>query len=191
MVSRVAGTVAVIDGATRVFALLGDPVAHSLSPAMQNAAFRALGSTRSTSPLRCDAADVAALMRALARAGGGGNVTVPHKEAAALARRPCRELAASRWAPATRSGRGRDASIGDNTDVPGVLAALGPARAAAGALADRGHRRRRPRRGRRGRGERGAAVAIRSRDRASAGGVRELGRGRGRARSPRRPSAGW
>ena len=32
-----------IDGSTRVFALLGDPVAHSLSPAMQNAAFRALG----------------------------------------------------------------------------------------------------------------------------------------------------
>ena len=43
VVSRVAGTVAVIGGATRVFALLGDPVAHSLSPAMQNAAFRALG----------------------------------------------------------------------------------------------------------------------------------------------------
>jgi shikimate 5-dehydrogenase len=38
----------VIDGATRVFALLGDPVAHSLSPAMQNAAFRALGLPRCT-----------------------------------------------------------------------------------------------------------------------------------------------
>ena len=34
---------AVIDGSTRVFAILGDPVAHSLSPAMQNAAFRVLG----------------------------------------------------------------------------------------------------------------------------------------------------
>ena len=29
-------------GRTRVFALLGEPVAHSLSPAMQNAAFRVL-----------------------------------------------------------------------------------------------------------------------------------------------------
>jgi shikimate dehydrogenase len=33
----------VIGGSTRVFAILGDPVAHSLSPVMQNAAFQALG----------------------------------------------------------------------------------------------------------------------------------------------------
>ena len=32
-----------IDGSTRVFAVLGDPVAHSLSPAMQNGAFRVRG----------------------------------------------------------------------------------------------------------------------------------------------------
>ena len=32
-----------IGGRRRVFAILGDPIAHSLSPAMQNAAFRALG----------------------------------------------------------------------------------------------------------------------------------------------------
>ena len=44
---------AVIDGSTRVFALLGDPVAHSLSPAMQNAAFRALGLRAVYVALRC------------------------------------------------------------------------------------------------------------------------------------------
>ena len=32
-----------IGGSTRLFVLLGRPVAHSLSPAMQNAAFGALG----------------------------------------------------------------------------------------------------------------------------------------------------
>jgi len=43
----------VIDGSTRVFAILGDPVAHSLSPAMQNAAFRVLGLKAVYVPIRC------------------------------------------------------------------------------------------------------------------------------------------
>ena len=44
-----------ITGATRVFALLGDPVEHSLSPVMQNAAFRVLGLPAAYVPLRCAA----------------------------------------------------------------------------------------------------------------------------------------
>ncbi len=32
-----------IDGHTKIFGILGRPVAHSLSPAMHNAAFRHLG----------------------------------------------------------------------------------------------------------------------------------------------------
>ena len=66
-----------INGATRVFAILGDPVSHSLSPLMQNAAFRALGLPASYVPLRCSADDLSGLMHSLGRAGGGGNVTVP------------------------------------------------------------------------------------------------------------------
>ena len=50
---------------------------------MHNAAFRALGLDATYVPLRCATSDVVPLMRALARAGGGGNVTVPHKEIAA------------------------------------------------------------------------------------------------------------
>jgi shikimate dehydrogenase len=72
-----------IGARTRVFALLGDPVAHSLSPAMHNAAFRALGLDAVYVALRCGGAAVGSLMDALASAGGGGNVTVPHKRAAA------------------------------------------------------------------------------------------------------------
>ena len=49
---------AVIDGSTRVFAILGDPVAHSLSPAMQNAAFRVLGLPAVYVALRCAPDDV-------------------------------------------------------------------------------------------------------------------------------------
>ncbi|MBK9693402.1 MAG: hypothetical protein IPO73_17250 [Gemmatimonadetes bacterium] len=70
-----------ISGRSRVFAILGDPVAHSLSPAMHNAAFHALGLEAVYVPLRAAAAEVPVLLHALARAGGGGNVTVPHKEA--------------------------------------------------------------------------------------------------------------
>jgi len=74
-----------IGGRTRVFALLGDPVGHSLSPAMQNAAFRVLGFDAVYVALRCREASVSALMRTLVEAGGGGNVTIPHKAAAAAA----------------------------------------------------------------------------------------------------------
>jgi len=72
-----------IGGSTRVFALLGDPVAHSLSPRMQNAGFRALGIDAVYVPIRCQADELSELMTSLARQGGGGNVTIPHKVAAA------------------------------------------------------------------------------------------------------------
>ena len=74
---------------TRLFAILGDPVAHSLSHAMHTAAFRTLGLDAEYVALRCAAADVPLAMRLLARNGGGGNVTVPFKaEAAAAVSRP-------------------------------------------------------------------------------------------------------
>jgi shikimate dehydrogenase len=143
----------VIDGSTRVFAILGDPVAHSLSPAMQNAAFRVLGLKAVYVPIRCGSEDVPALLRALCRAGGGGNVTVPHKELAARAvdrREPLVECLG-----ACNTFWGEDGGcVGDNTDVAGVLAALdeldappgawlvlgtgGGARAAVGAARTRG-----------------------------------------------------
>ncbi len=77
-----------ISGRTRVFALLGNPVSHSLSPAMYNAAFRALGLDAVYVALRCEASELEPLMRGLARAGGGGNVTIPHKRGAAGLVRP-------------------------------------------------------------------------------------------------------
>ncbi|MGZ8392093.1 MAG: shikimate dehydrogenase [Gemmatimonadales bacterium] len=151
-----------ITGSTRVFAILGNPVAHSLSPVMHNAAFHTLGIQAVYVPLACTAEDVPALIRALVRAGGGGNVTVPFKEAAARAVDVCRDRAEVVGAGNTFWGEnGR--SVGDNTDVQGVLEALrqldapeapwliagtgGAARAAT--IAAR---------------ERGVAVAVRSRD---------------------------
>ena len=62
------------------YALLGDPVEHSLSPRIHNAAFRALGIDAHYVARRLRGEHVPRLARALAAAGGGGNVTVPHKQ---------------------------------------------------------------------------------------------------------------
>jgi shikimate dehydrogenase len=72
-----------ITGTTRLVALLGHPVGHSLSPRMQNAAFAALALDLAyvafdVPPERFDPA-----VRALAELGFlGANVTAPHKLAA-------------------------------------------------------------------------------------------------------------
>jgi shikimate dehydrogenase len=69
---------------TRLVALIGHPVAHSLSPRMQNAAFAARG--LDWAYVACDVApdDLAEAMRGLAALGfAAANVTAPHKLAAA------------------------------------------------------------------------------------------------------------
>lgn len=145
--------------ATRLFALLGDPVSHSLSPKFQNAALRALGLDAVYVALRCAADDVPGLLRGLARAGGGGNVTVPHKAvAAASVERPSEAV---RRTGACNAFWLEDGAVhGDNTDVAGarqavrallgrepagarvlLLGAGGAASAAACALADAGAER--------------------------------------------------
>jgi shikimate dehydrogenase len=65
-------------------ALLGKPVAESLSPRMQNAAFAAVGLDWEYVAVEVEAEELADTVAALARDGyAGANVTIPHKEAAA------------------------------------------------------------------------------------------------------------
>ncbi len=71
-----------IRGTTKVIAVLGDPVSHSLSPSMHNPAFAAHGLDFAYVPFRVGRGDLgtaAAAMRAFSLRGA--NVTVPHKEA--------------------------------------------------------------------------------------------------------------
>ena len=79
-----------ISASTRVVALLGHPVAHSVSPQIHNAAFAATGFDAVYVATDVPAGDVVAALRGLEALGFlGANVTVPHKQAvyAAVLRR--------------------------------------------------------------------------------------------------------
>jgi shikimate dehydrogenase len=104
--------------------LIGYPVAHSLSPAMQQAAFDACHIAARYVLWETSHEAMEERIASL-RAPGmlGANVTVPHKERAFALVDECDELAARTGAVNTivnRNGR----LIGYNTDVPGILRAL-------------------------------------------------------------------
>jgi shikimate dehydrogenase len=108
---------------TRVLAVLGDPVAHSLSPIIQNAAFRAAGVDGVYVALRCDADRLEGLVRGLGAAGGGGNVTLPHKRQAAALLEVSTE-AVRRTGACNTFWFAEGCLHGDNTDVEGFRRAL-------------------------------------------------------------------
>ncbi len=69
-----------INGETRLIGILGDPVSHSLSPRMQNAAFDAMGLNITYVPLPVAPAQLEAAVAGLrAMRFIGANVTIPHK----------------------------------------------------------------------------------------------------------------
>jgi shikimate dehydrogenase len=107
-------------------AVLGQPVAHSRSPAMQNAALRALGLDGEWGYEAIEVApdEFEARVRAMAADGfAGANVTVPHKLAAlALADRASEAAAAIGAANTLSFSEG--AIEAENTDAPGLIAAL-------------------------------------------------------------------
>ena len=71
-----------LTGATRLVGLIGDPVSHSLSPRMQNAAFAARGLDWAYVPLEVERHRLEDAVRGLAALGfTGANVTIPHKTA--------------------------------------------------------------------------------------------------------------
>jgi len=114
-----------ISAKTRLLTVIGDPVAHSLSPAMHNAACRALGLDAVYVALRVAPESLPAVLAMHAAIGGAGNVTVPYKEAVegSVARKTdvCARVGACNtfW---TEDGGGT--LVGDNTDVFGVTTAL-------------------------------------------------------------------
>lgn len=68
-----------INGATELYGIIGNPVSHSLSPAMHNAAFAELGLNKVYVPFMVE--DVNAALPGLAALGVKGvSVTIPHKQ---------------------------------------------------------------------------------------------------------------
>jgi len=109
--------------AFRTYALLGDPVSQSSSPRIQNAAFAAAGIRATYRAIRVSEAQVVPQLRALAEAGGGGNVTAPHKQVAVQALDVPSE-AVRRTGAVNTFWLGPDGVRGENTDVVGFRDAL-------------------------------------------------------------------
>ena len=107
-------------------AVLGHPVSHSRSPAIQTAALDALGlgGEWSYEAIDVDPADFAERTRALPADGFvGANVTIPHKEAALALADDASDAARQIGAANTLSFAERGISA-ENTDATGLLAAL-------------------------------------------------------------------
>jgi len=112
----------------RLFGVLGDPIEHSLSPAMHNAAFAALGLPYVYLRYRVPAARLPeALREARLLRFGGLNLTIPLKEVAIPfldgLTPEARRIGAVNTILVRRGGR----LVGDNTDGRGFLRALGRA----------------------------------------------------------------
>lgn len=124
-----------VDGHTQLVGLVGWPVEHSMSPAMHNAAFEALGLNWRYIPLPVAPGRVEAAIRGLGALGfRGANVTVPHKQTArhALAHlfgpnsvdRDADAMGAVNTLVTERDSSVRTKLKGHNTDVEGFLGTL-------------------------------------------------------------------
>ncbi len=119
-----------ITSKTQLVGLIGQPVGHSVSPAMHNAAFDALGLDWRYVPLPVEPGRVGDAVRGVRALGLRGiNVTVPHKQAVleCLQDIPDATLTdAARTIGAVNTIRVEEdgSLLGDNTDARGFIADL-------------------------------------------------------------------
>ena len=110
-----------VTGETRLVGLIGDPVSHSLSPRMHNAAFAARGLDWAYVPLHVDGARLEEAVAGLVALDfAGANVTIPHKTAVLAYCDELDEVAARAGSVNTlvvRDGR----VLASSTDGPAVV----------------------------------------------------------------------
>jgi len=114
-----------ITPATKIYGVVADPVAHSLSPAVHNAAMAAAGIDGVYLPFRVPAEQVEAFLASAGRWPLSGlSVTIPHKEKVLARAEPADEVVASIRAANTLrfSGDGRIEAF--NTDTTAAIASL-------------------------------------------------------------------
>ena len=113
-----------INGHTRTVGIFGDPIAHTRSPAMHNAAFQALGLPYVYLPFQVRPADLVKAVHGVRALGLLGlNVTVPHKERIVRcldSLSPEAELCGAVNTVVNQDGQ----LFGDNTDGRGFLNSL-------------------------------------------------------------------
>lgn len=106
------------------FAIIGDPIDHSLSPTIHNAAFRRLGMNCTYIAYRIQKGELSAGVESLLKSHiRGFNVTIPHKTDIVNLLDDIDESA--RMAGAVNTVRIKDSSMtGYNTDIDGFMAPL-------------------------------------------------------------------
>jgi shikimate dehydrogenase len=104
-------------------AVLGKPIAHSLSPVLHRAAYADLGLAWTYEAIECDAAGLPTMLADLAVTHAGLSLTMPLKEAVLPLLDDMTEAARTVGAVNTVLYHGHH-RVGANTDIAGVLAAL-------------------------------------------------------------------
>ena len=114
-----------ITGKTKLVGLLGQPVNHSLSPVMHNAAYEEMGLDWCYVAIPCDRENIEKVTTALRIVDCKGlNVTIPHKQEVIKACNKLTETANKIQAVNTLVPEKNNKWIGANTDVEGFLMPL-------------------------------------------------------------------
>lgn len=109
----------------RRLAVLGLPVAHSKSPALHRAAYAALGLDWDYSALELPAESLPGFVAALDESWRGLSLTMPHKQVVLPLLDEAEELVAATGAANTLLVDDAGRRCGFNTDVQGIVGALG------------------------------------------------------------------
>lgn len=111
---------------TKLLGVIGDPIAHSLSPLIHNGWLRDMGYDATYEAMHVPGGEFGAALETLSKRDVLGlNVTLPHKAAALAAAEECSSAASKIGAANTLTYLGQRRWRADNSDAPGFIAALG------------------------------------------------------------------